>query len=189
MKKIVVESSKLILDDFFKVEEAQVTFERTDGTMSPVVRKLNFQRGDCVAVLIFNTDNQTFILCKQFRYPTLAKTGNPYILEIPAGKIDDGETPYQAAIREVREETGLSCKDLTHVQTFFLSPGGSSERMFLYYADVMNEDHTSIGGGLADENEDIEIVNVSFQQFKDLVKSGSIIDAKTLLAYYWNAHL
>ena len=69
MRKVVIESKRRILDDFFKVEEAHLRYERFDRQMSPLVRRLNFERGDSVAAMIFNPKTQRIILVNQFRLP------------------------------------------------------------------------------------------------------------------------
>src|SRR5262245_42366553 len=122
MKKVVLHSKNRILDDFFKVDEAQVSYERFDGCMSPVVRRLSFERGDFVAALIFNPKKQCIILVNQFKYPTYEK-GPGWITETVAGMVDKDESPDMAIRREVLEETGYKIDKLEHISTFYLSPG------------------------------------------------------------------
>ena len=89
--RVDIKQKRLVLDDFFKVEEAYLSFEKFDGTMSPVVRRLNFERGDAVAALLHHTERDTAILVNQFRYPSYEK-GPGWITEVVAGMIDKGET-------------------------------------------------------------------------------------------------
>ena len=184
MKRVVVEKQKRILDDFFKVEEAWVSYERFDGSMTPVVRRLNFERGDSVAVLIFNAGTQRILMVSQFRYPTYAK-GPGWITEIVAGMIDGDEAPEDAARREVEEETGFAVSHLEHIATFYVSPGGSSERIGLYYAEVVASDRVGAGGGLAAENEDILDVELTVSEAVREVQNGNIVDAKTIIGILW----
>jgi len=184
MKRVVVEKQKRILDDFFKVEEAWVSYERFDGSMTPVVRRLNFERGDSVAVLIFNAGTQRILMVSQFRYPTYAK-GPGWITEIVAGMIDGDEAPEDAARREVEEETGFAVSHLEHIATFYVSPGGSSERIGLYYAEVVASDRVGAGGGLAAENEDILDVELTVSEAVREVQNGNIVDAKTIMGILW----
>ena len=145
--------------------------------------RLQINREDAVAVFILNTDSNMVILTRQFRYPITSKT-KENILEIMAGKIDEGEEPLQAAIRETKEETGYNIKseNIRLLFSCFSSPGYSSERFFIYYATVTNADKVSEGGGNKSENEEIEIVPIDIKEFKEMITEGSIKDAKTYLA-------
>jgi nudix-type nucleoside diphosphatase (YffH/AdpP family) len=186
MKRVLVESRKRILDDFFKVEEAHVRFEQFDGHMSPTVRRLNFERGDSVAAVLYNVATDQIILVDQFKYPTYEK-GPGWITEVIAGMIDPGESPEIAVRREVLEEVGYSVTKVEHISTFYVSPGGSSERIFLYYAEVHSEGRTAAGGGKPSENEDIRTISVGLDEALRQVRTGEIADAKTILGLYWAA--
>src|SRR5436190_20874308 len=107
MPKVEVISRKRLLDDFFKVDEVHLRFEQFDGTMSPVVRRLNFERGDAVAALLVNSERRSVYLVEQFMYPTLEKAGG-WLDTVVAGMIDAGETPEQAVRREIVEEAGFT---------------------------------------------------------------------------------
>jgi len=185
MKKVSIEQKKYILEDVFKVEEAYLRYEKFDGKMSGTVRRISLERGDSVAVLINNVKTNKIILVSQFRYPSY-KNGNGWIMEAIAGIIDPDETPEEAAQREVQEETGLDVKRLEHIATFFPSPGGSSERIFLYYSEISKETN-SYGetGGLACEGEDIKSYELTLDDALDKIKSGEIMDAKTIIGIQW----
>ncbi len=187
MKKVVIEEKKRILDDFFKVEEAHLRYECFDGNMSPIVRRLNFDRGDSVAALMFNPNTQRIVLVNQFKYPTYEK-GPGWITEVVAGMIDNNESPEAAIQREIAEETGCSVTQLEHIATFYVSPGGSSERVNLYYAEIDQSKRVGFGGGVASEHEDIRIVELSITEALSGVHSGSIADAKTIIAIFWLQH-
>ena len=184
MKRVVIEKLSRIFDDFFAIDEAWLSFERTDGTMSPMVRRLSFERGDSVAALLFDRDEQAIILGRQFRFPTHGK-GPGWILEAVAGIVDEGESPQEAIRREVLEETGYRVDRVEHISTFYVSPGGSSERIGLYYAEVGQADHVGEGHGVEDEAEDVETVRISADRLQQALERGEIVDAKTLVALYW----
>jgi nudix-type nucleoside diphosphatase (YffH/AdpP family) len=184
MKKVSFESKKQIFDDFFKIEEALLRFERFDGRMSPIVRRLNFERGDSVAALIFNVATERLILVNQFKYPTYEK-GPGWIIETVAGMIDKGESPETAIRREISEEIGYSVSKLEHISTFYVSPGGSSERIILYYAEVDNKGKDKKGGGITSENEDIETIELGVEEALRKIERGEIADAKTILGIFW----
>ena len=184
MRRVEIERKRRILDDFFKVEEAHLRYERFDGKMSPVVRRLNFERGDSVAAVIFNPGTQRLLLVNQFKYPAYDK-GPGWITETVAGMIDKNETPEDAARREIEEEMGYRVTNLEHISTFYVSPGGSSERIVLYYAEVNATDKSKAGGGVGSEDEDIVTVELTLAEALEQIRSGELADAKTILGILW----
>ncbi|MBL7688618.1 MAG: NUDIX domain-containing protein [Bdellovibrionaceae bacterium] len=184
MKKVVIHSETRLLDDYFQVDEAEFSFERFDGHMSAPVRRLCFERGDSVAAVVFNRDTQRVILIEQLRFPAYKK-GPGWLLEVVAGIMTRGETPETALRREVREEIGYEIDQLCHIATFYLSPGGSSERVILFQADVRNAGRVSEGGGVPEEGEDIRLVEVSIEALRDEQVFARIQDAKTLVGIMW----
>ncbi len=184
MNKVEIKSKRLIFNDFFKIEEAILRYLRFDGKMSEPVRRLVFERGDAVTAIIFNRDSQKVILINQFRYPTYEK-GPGWMQEIVAGIVDTLETPEEAMRREIMEEIGFRVGELTHITTMYPSPGGSSERITIYYAEVGNSDRIAAGGGLASEGEDIQLVEVALPELWRAVDAGEIMDAKTIIGIMW----
>jgi nudix-type nucleoside diphosphatase (YffH/AdpP family) len=185
MKKVSVEQKKYILEDVFKVEEAYLRYEKFNGEMSETVRRISLERGDSVSILIYNSRTDKIILVSQFRYPSY-KSGNGWIIEAIAGIVDSGETPEESARREVREETGLDITKLEHIVTFFPSPGGSSERIFLFYSEVFKEaDSYQETGGLLCEGEDIKSYEFTLEEALEKIKSAEIMDAKTIIGIFW----
>lgn len=182
--RVEVYSTKLVLDDVFKVEEADLSYERFDGTMSSRVRRLKLERGDSVAALLYNVDSHRLLLINQFRYPTYG-LGAGWLIEAIAGMVDKGESPEEAARREVEEETGYEVLSLEHVATFFLSPGGSSERIVLYYGEVTNATRPGAGGGLVGEGEDIALRGYTLDEAWAALDEGTIQDAKTIIGLQW----
>jgi nudix-type nucleoside diphosphatase (YffH/AdpP family) len=184
MRKVDIISRKRVLDDFFKVDEAHLRFERFDGTMSEAVRRLNFERGDAAAALLVDAGRRTVFLIEQFMYPTLEKAGG-WLETVVAGMIDGGESPEQAIRREILEEAGFEAETLWPIASVFVSPGGSSERIFLFCTRVSEAARRSEGGGVASEGEDIRIVERPIDDFLARVRAGQVQDAKTLIAGYW----
>ena len=140
-------------------------------------------RQDASAVLLYDPERRKVILTRQFRYP-VAAAASEEILEIVAGKVDSGELPSAAAIREVEEETGYRITDsqLTFHTSCFSSPGYSTEQFHLFSAIVSESDKTAKGGGLEEEHEKIELVELDFDVFQQQIKDGTIRDGKTIIA-------
>ncbi len=184
MKKVQIISEKIVFDDFFKVLESRLQFEKFDGRMSPPVRRLTLERGDAAAALLWQRDKQRLLLVEQFRHATYKK-GPGWIKELVAGIVKPGEEPEAAMGREILEETGYQVQELKYIGKFYLSPGGSSERIFLYYAEVGESDRVEAGGGAAGEHEDIRLVEYSKEEIERVLDRREIVDAKTLVAVQW----
>ena len=186
----VIERERRVFDDFFKIDEFLVSHEQIDGTMSAGQRRLVFERGDAVAVLLLNADMKSVVLVEQFRVAALVgrrrddrSTTDGWITETIAGVIDVNETPEAAAIREAFEETGYQIRQPQLSGRFFSSPGGTSERIFLYFAEVTDADRIGNGGGIDDE--DIKIVRLTTDELFGRLSQGSIEDPKLLIGAYW----
>lgn len=183
-KKVIIESQQRVFDDFFKVDLANVLVEGYDAKMRGPMRRLVFQRGDSVAALILDRDRGDLLLVEQFRYPTYKK-GPGWIIETMAGILEEGETPEEALRREMQEEVGYDTTDYEHIATYYPSPGGSSERVFLYYAEVGVENRIGSGGGKESEQEDIKIIRMPVSDFTRKLKNGVFTDSKILVAGFW----
>ncbi len=181
MKKVEILSRKRLFNDFLKIDEGHVSYQQYDGTMSGPVRRLVLERGDAVAALVYHSDWNEYLLVEQFRFPTHGQ-GPGWLTEIVAGVLEVGEEPEECVRRELEEEIGYRPAQLEHLSTFYVSPGGSSERVFLYYARVSEADKVGEGGGLLEEHEDIALVRYTPQALQAALHDGSLQDAKTLLA-------
>jgi len=183
-------SHRRLFDDIFKVDEVIVAHQQYDGTMSVDERLLIFERGDAIAVLLFNAEKRTVVLVEQFRAPVLIgrrredpASANGWLTEAVAGTIEPGESAEQAVIRETLEETGYRIEDPELIGKFFSSPGGSSERIFLYFARVSEAEKLQKGGGL--DGEDIKVLQIAVDDLLDRLAKGLIEDAKLAIAAHW----
>jgi nudix-type nucleoside diphosphatase (YffH/AdpP family) len=176
-------------DGFFKVDEIDVSHLTLAGKMDRQ-KRLVFERGDSVAVLLYNPDTDDVIMVNQFKVPALIarqrdnpKTQDGWVTEAVAGMIDEGETPEQAVVREAMEETGYKVRNPVPISTFFSSPGGTSERIFLYFAEVHSADETGKGGGIDDE--DIAVIHTSAHELQSQLEAKKLEDPKLIIAAYW----
>jgi nudix-type nucleoside diphosphatase (YffH/AdpP family) len=184
MKRVEVYSKDRVFDHFFKIDEAHLRFERYDGEMSRPVTRLVFERGDSVAAIVFNRDSRRVLLVEQFKYPTY-DNGPGWLMETVAGIVESGESPEAALRREVLEEVGYETDRLEPIARFYVSPGGTSERILLYYAEVSDASRVGPGGGVPSEDEDIRTVELSLEELDGMVEEGRVNDAKTLVGVLW----
>jgi nudix-type nucleoside diphosphatase (YffH/AdpP family) len=184
----IISENEIFKRHFFKVNEAKLKHEQYGGAMSSELTRLNFERGDSVAILMHNPDDDTIVLTEQFRYSTYKpenekETG--WILEIPAGTVEKGETAEDTVRREVKEEVGYEVEEVRHLSTFYVSPGWTSERIMLYYASVNPKNQTGKGGGVISEGEDIRVMLVKVNEALAKIDTGEIKDAKSIIALQW----
>jgi nudix-type nucleoside diphosphatase (YffH/AdpP family) len=168
-------------DGFVKVEKAILRFERFCGEMSDEITRYRYFRGDAVAVLIFDPETRQVLLQRQFRYTAHAKTGEGWLAECVAGMMEPNETALQVATREVFEETGFKLRKAELLAHYFISPGGSSDQVYLYLAEVENPRELKGIHGLLEEGEEIQTEWVPLDKALQLVDRSEIKDAKTLL--------
>jgi len=166
-----------------------VTFEKpdADGVFHTIEKEVYF-RPDAVAVLLVDDERKKLLFGKQFRLPAfLNGSDSGYLVEVCAGLIDDGENPEDTAHREVGEEMGYAITDLERVATAYSSPGGITEMIYYFTAQYSLESKTGEGGGLKEEGEHIELLEMSFDEAREKLLQGWFREAKTimLLQYFF----
>ena len=177
----------------FRVNRATLKYRRFDGHMSEVITRINFERGDSVGVLLYDPIEDVILLTRQFRYPayasldpeSLKKGGEKqaWMLEIVAGIIDPGHGAVEIASKEILEEAGYLVQgDLRPITTIYPSPGGTSERIYLFLCLVDHKERLDTGGGLPSRGEDIQVESMFFQEAMRMITRGEISDAKTIIA-------
>lgn len=185
-RRVRVIQRRNVFDGFFRIEEVQLEHERYDGSTTGPITRLIFHRGDAVAVLLHDPAKRSVLLCEQFRTPTV-DNGPGWLVELPAGVIEHGEDPETCARREMPEETGYEVTTLQRIATIYPSPGGSSERIHIFYAPISFRDDAKQTGGLASEGEDIKLMTLPDEQAIAQARDGRILDAKTMIALQWLA--
>jgi ADP-ribose pyrophosphatase len=170
----------------FRIEEVKLQHEQFSGSMSSEVTRLVLNRGDSVALLMHDTEGDVVLLCEQFRMPTFDK-GPGWLLELPAGIVEKGEDEQECARREAMEEVGYVLGTLNRIACVYPSPGGSSERIYIFHALVSSNHAVERGGGLSEEGEDIRLVRMPTTEAISRARRGEFQDAKTLIALQWLA--
>jgi len=176
-KQINILDKKVLSDKKYTLSE--VHFRVGDGRGQ---RKEVYYRGNSAAVLLYNRENKTVILTRQLRLPTyLNGNSDGQLLEACAGMIDAGESPETCIRREAIEETGYLLEDLEQVCTCYMSPASVTEKMTLYIAAYTAASRIATGGGLQEEHEDIEVLEMAYDKAFAMIGSGEICDAKTII--------
>lgn len=146
-----------------------------------------FDRGEAVAVLVYDPRRDVVVLVRQFRLPVYLQGEPPFVLEVPAGSIERGEDPEASLIREVLEETGFEIRQPRKLFSAYMSPGAITEKIHFFYVEVSEGDRVAAGGGLDEEHEDLELYELSLSEALAMIESGEIFDAKTIMLLQWAA--
>lgn len=177
---------------YYRIETFQLRHRLFAGGWSEPMGREMLERGHAVGVVLYDPDVDTLVLIEQFRIgafaacrtPWLPEGSSPWLLEIVAGIIGEGESPENVARREAIEEAGCEIAELEFVCRFLVTPGVSSEMILLYVGRV---DASNVGGihGLDHEHEDIRVTTASSSEVFRLLDAGRIINATALVALQW----
>lgn len=186
-EEIEVIDREAAYDGYFRVDRYRVRHATYAGPMSGEVVREVFERGHSAGLLPYDPVRDQIVLIEQFRIGALAAgEANPWLVEIVAGIVEDGEAPGDVVAREVVEETGLAVTDLIPICDMLPSPGGCSERCSLFCGRV---DASTAGGihGLGTESEDIRVFTARPDETLAMIGDGRIVNGIAIAALYWFA--
>jgi len=181
---VSVEKRETVFQGFFRMDKLWLSHPRFDGrTMSTFTREL-FVRGDATCVLPYDPQRDQVVLLEQFRPGAIGRNQSPWLLELVAGMNEEGEKPEDVAHREADEEAGLIFKRLDSICSYFVSPGGTTEMIYLYYGEISS---ANAGGlfGLEYEHEDIRAHVMAAKDAIAMIKDGRINNAAAIIALQW----
>lgn len=193
---VQIKKHNIVSDGFFRVYEAHLRHKLFQGGWSAWLKREIVDRGHAVAVLPYDVKNDAFVLIEQFRVGGLPTPDQPFadgqaqqspwLFECVAGMVGADEEKAAVAERELFEETGLVARRLEYAQSYLSSPGGLTERIYVYIADVDASEAASFGG-LASEYEDIRIFTLPRAEAMALLAAEQIDNAATVIALQWLA--
>jgi GDP-mannose pyrophosphatase NudK len=180
MNNINVLESRVLSEQWYTLKKVTYDHTRLNGKRITQTREV-YDRGNGATILLYNKAGRSVILTRQFRMPTFLN-GNPdgLLIECCAGLLDR-DNPEQAIRRETEEETGYKITSAQKVMEAYMSPGSVTEILYFFVAEYAADMKVSEGGGLETENEDIEVLELPFNRALEMVKTGEIKDAKTIL--------
>ncbi|QIB47778.1 NUDIX domain-containing protein [Streptomyces aureoverticillatus] len=161
-------------------------YRRRDGRWETQQRE-TYDRGNGAVVLPYDIARGRVLLTRQFRYPAYANDHPDGMLIEAAAGLLDADDPYTAIRRESAEELGVTLGPLTHVLDAYMSPGSVTERLHFFAAPYTPADRTGPGGGLEEDGEDIEVLELPYTEALAMTRNGRITDAKTILLLQWAA--
>ncbi|MDX8377692.1 MAG: NUDIX domain-containing protein [Mariprofundales bacterium] len=179
--KYILKNKQRVRTGFLNIDRYDIKHERFAGGENLHIIRECMERGDAAVVLLHDPKQDKLLLIEQLRVGPIARQQYPWMLEAIAGIIDAGESPEQCAKRECLEESGYAMDAIEYLGKVFISPGGCSEIMHLFYAQADANTPIHAGGGLANEQEDIRQHWVDRQEVMQWVDQGKIRAAPLLL--------
>ena len=177
---IKIKQTDLLSDNWYLLNKVTFDFLRKDGKWVTQKREV-YDRGNGAGILLYNQEQQTIILTKQFRLPAYLN-GNEtgMMIEVCAGLLDHDQ-PEQCIIRETEEETGYRINSVQKIMETYMSPGAITEILHLFIGEYDASMKINDGGGLEHEQEEIEVIEMTFDKAYQMIATGEIKDAKTIL--------
>ena len=175
---------KILAREKYTFSRVDYEFHHADGSWKPHERNL-FRRPDAAVLLPYDPLRKMLLLTRQFRLGAYMNDSTSGLLEACAGTIDPGEAPAVCMEREAMEEMGLRVSGLRLLFEAFVSPAASTEKLYCFVAPYRQEDRIAAGGGMEDEGEEIEVLELPFAEVLSQADAGEIRDLKTLGLLYW----
>jgi nudix-type nucleoside diphosphatase (YffH/AdpP family) len=184
--RVVVRDVEVTSDGWHVLRRTTFDYQNSKGDWSTQHRE-TYDRGNGATILLYDVARRTVLLSRQFRYPVYVNDHpDGMLIETAAGLLDE-DAPETAIRREASEELGVTVGELTHVFDVYMSPGSVTERIHFFAAPYTDASRTSEGGGLADDGEDIDVLELPFDDALAMVGTGEIADAKTIMLLQWAA--
>jgi GDP-mannose pyrophosphatase NudK len=174
------QTTEVLSDHWYTLNKITYDFLNNKGEWQTLTREA-YDRGNGAAVLLYNKAAKTVILTRQFRIPTYVNgNASGMMIEVAAGQLDK-EAPEEAICREAEEETGYKVKEVKKVFEAYMSPGSVTEILYFFIAEYSKDMKISEGGGAEGEHEDIEVLELHFDEAYEMIGTGEIRDAKTIM--------
>ncbi|WP_213774221.1 GDP-mannose pyrophosphatase [Bradyrhizobium sp. dw_78] len=183
--RIRIQNVRLLSDNYYTLKTTTFEWRRADGKWQAQQRE-TYDRGNCATILPYHPAQRTVLLVRQFRYPAYVNGYDDLLIEAAAGVLDDA--PPDIRIRaEAEEELGYRFGEIRKIFEAFMSPGSVTEKQHFFVAEYDASMRINDGGGLADEGEDIEVLELPIDQALAMIADGRIQDAKTIMLLQYAA--
>jgi nudix-type nucleoside diphosphatase (YffH/AdpP family) len=183
--RIRVKDVRLLSDNHYTLKTTTFEWRRANGEWQTQHRE-SYDRGNGATLLPYHLKQRTVVLVRQFRYPAYVNGYDDLLIEAAAGLLDNASP--EARIRaEAEEETGYRLREVHKVFEAFMSPGSVTEKLHFFVAEYEPEMRVGSGGGIADEGEDIEVLELSIDEALAMIADGRIVDAKTIVLLQYAA--
>ncbi|MEM8520067.1 GDP-mannose pyrophosphatase NudK [Flavobacterium sp. PL12] len=177
---IKIQKTELLSDNWYILNKVTFDYQKKDGSWITQKREV-YDRGDGAAILLYNPNTKKVLLTRQFRLPSyLNGNKSGMMIEVCAGLLDK-DNPEECIIRETEEETGYRISKVEKIMESYMSPGAVTEILHLFVGEYNASMKVSEGGGLESEQENIDVLEMSYDEAYNMISTGEIKDAKTIL--------
>ena len=178
--KIKITKNEILSDNWYTLRKITYEYQKRDGNWETQYREA-YDRGNGATILLYNKPNQTVILTRQLRIPTyLNENETGMMIEACAGLLDT-DNAEDCIKRETEEETGYQIKEVRKIFEVYMSPGSVTEIIHFFVGEYSKEMKVNEGGGLEEEQENIEVLELPFEKAMEMITTGEIKDAKTIM--------
>jgi nudix-type nucleoside diphosphatase (YffH/AdpP family) len=183
--RIRVKNVEILSDRHYRLNEVEFDYRRGNGEWQTQKREV-FDRGHAATLLPYNVASRTVVLTRQFRLPPYLAGHDDLLIEAAAGMLDDA-SPEERIRAEAEEEIGYRLHDVRKVFEAFMSPGSITEKLHFFVAEYDRSMRIGDGGGLAEEGEDIEVLELPIDSALAMISDGRIVDAKSIMLLQYAA--
>lgn len=177
---VQIEKTEILSDNWYTLKKVTFSIKKKDGSFQQQSREA-YDRGNGAAILLYDKSTGKVILTRQFRLPTYINgNASGMMIEACAGLLDN-DNPKECIKRETEEETGYKISHVEKIFEAFMSPGSVTEILHFFIGEYSKEMKINDGGGLDDEGEDIEVLELFFEEALKMIDTGEIKDAKTIM--------
>jgi nudix-type nucleoside diphosphatase (YffH/AdpP family) len=183
--RVRVKDVRVLSNARYLLKSTTFEYRRGDGEWQTQIREI-YDRGNAATLLLYNLTEGTVVLVRQFRFPAYVNGYDDLLIEAAAGMLDNA-SPEERIRAEAEEETGYRLRQVKKVFEAFMSPGAVTEKLHFFVAEYDRSMRVSSGGGLADEGEDIEVLELAIDEALAMIADGRIVDAKTIMLLQYAA--
>jgi nudix-type nucleoside diphosphatase (YffH/AdpP family) len=177
--RVKIQQTEVLSDNWYTLNKVTFEWQKKNGDWQTQSREA-YDRGNGAAILLYNSEQKTVILTRQFRLPTYINGNRDgMLIEVCAGLLDK-DNPEDCIRKETQEETGYKITEVRKVFEAYMSPGSVTEILYFFVAEYSPQQKVSAGGGVEHE-EDIEVLELNFQRALEMIQDGEIKDAKTIM--------
>jgi len=184
-ERVRILKTEVLSDDWYVLRKVTFDFQRRDGAWQRQSRE-TYDRGNVATILLRDRKTGNVLLTRQFRMPAFVNGHDGMLIETPGGLLDDA-TPEERIRVEVEEETGYRVHHVEKIFEAFMSPGSVTEKLYFYIGDYDGSMRVSAGGGVEEEGEEIETIEVPLQTAMQMIERGEIMDGKTIMLLQYAA--
>lgn len=177
--RVRIHDVQVLSDDWYVLKKTTFSYRRGDGKWQTQNRE-TYDRGNGATILLYNRGRGTVILTRQFRFPAFVNGHHGMLIETAAGLLDKA-SPEARIEQEAEEETGYRLRHVRKVFEAFMSPGSVTEKLYFFVAEYEPHDLATAGGGVEVEGEDIEVLELPFDDALHMIQTGEIADGKTIM--------